>query len=332
MMISYAQNYEDVMLERALGGRRDGFYVDVGAGDPDYMSVTRWFYDQGWSGINLEPNRVFFERLVKRRPRDITLNIGAGDARGTFAFKETPVGELSTFDLAGAEEDGESREVEVAPLDDILAEHAGARQIDFLKIDVEGWEMRVLQGLDLSRFRPTILVVEAVLPGTRVESHHAWESLVTGRGYAMVHFDGLNRFYLANEKAELADAFRLPPGVFDEITPAAVVTLTHQMRLLSEAVRGLAKQMKAPFPAADDPAAADIVRSIFEIQRRLLIADSEQSRLMLASEELAAAVADGRSAADSVPGIDRALAAIQLATKTLGPCNPDQMVGTDPGD
>jgi len=63
-LISYAQNFEDVMLARVFHGRKNGFYVDVGAADPINLSVTKWFYDLGWSGINVEPNRKLFERLA----------------------------------------------------------------------------------------------------------------------------------------------------------------------------------------------------------------------------------------------------------------------------
>jgi len=54
--ISYAQNYEDVMLWRALKHVERGFYIDVGACSPDQHSVTRAFYEKGWHGINVEPN------------------------------------------------------------------------------------------------------------------------------------------------------------------------------------------------------------------------------------------------------------------------------------
>lgn len=70
-IISYAQNYEDVILWRALGGLEDGFYLDVGANDPEELSVTKWFYDQGWHGINLEPSEEYYQLLCKAR-LDIT--------------------------------------------------------------------------------------------------------------------------------------------------------------------------------------------------------------------------------------------------------------------
>jgi len=58
--ISYAQNMEDVMLYRALKNIHQGFYIDVGAGDPTIDSVAKAFYDMGWSGINIEPVEAYF--------------------------------------------------------------------------------------------------------------------------------------------------------------------------------------------------------------------------------------------------------------------------------
>ena len=59
-MVSYAQNFEDVMLRRALQDIESGFYVDIGAADPDLDSVTRWFYSNGWRGINVEPDPRYY--------------------------------------------------------------------------------------------------------------------------------------------------------------------------------------------------------------------------------------------------------------------------------
>jgi hypothetical protein len=69
--VTYAQNFEDLMLWRALHGVRDGFYIDVGAADPDEDSVTRAFYDHGWRGVNIEPSPEHFAAISAARPRDI---------------------------------------------------------------------------------------------------------------------------------------------------------------------------------------------------------------------------------------------------------------------
>src|SRR5262245_14356330 len=221
-MISYAQNFEDVMLARVFRDRTDGFYVDVGAGDPVNMSVTKWFYDLGWRGINIEPNPIFYARLTTERTRDINLDCAAGAFAGEAQYFQLPVNELSSCDprvRARAEAAGKPitvRAVRVMPLTEILDRHCGGGSVDFLKIDVEGWERQVLSGLDWRRYRPTVVVVEATFPNTRVESHSEWEKLLLGSGYRQVHFDGLSRFYIPGERTDLEVHFQLPPNIFDD--------------------------------------------------------------------------------------------------------------------
>jgi FkbM family methyltransferase len=221
-LISYAQNFEDVMLARVFAGRDKGFYVDVGAADPINLSVTKWFYDLGWSGLNIEPNKQLFDRLAADRSRDINLDCGAGAAASEAQFFESDVGELSSFDSRVQDEaqgtgvSGSTRTVAVAPLTDLLKLHCPGRVIDFLKIDVEGWEAEVLKGLDLRQYRPIVILIEATIPQTRIESHMEWEPGVLGANYSFVYFDGVNRFYLANEHADLKKHFTSPPNAFDE--------------------------------------------------------------------------------------------------------------------
>ena len=68
--ISYSQNFEDVMLWRALKHIKNGFYIDVGANHPEEDSVTKSFYENGWSGINIEPEKEFYELLEEGRESD----------------------------------------------------------------------------------------------------------------------------------------------------------------------------------------------------------------------------------------------------------------------
>lgn len=73
VFVSYAQNFEDVMLARALGAVKAGFYVDVGAQGPEEGSVTKHFYNQGWCGLNFEPSVHYHAQLEAARPRDVNL-------------------------------------------------------------------------------------------------------------------------------------------------------------------------------------------------------------------------------------------------------------------
>ena len=97
-MISYAQNFEDVILERAFKGQATGFYIDVGAWEPAVDSVTKHFYDNGWRGINIEPLLVYHTKLEQQRIGDINLNIALLDKPGTAPLYTVPGTGLSTFD------------------------------------------------------------------------------------------------------------------------------------------------------------------------------------------------------------------------------------------
>ena len=221
--ISYAQNFEDVMLWRALKHVEKGFYIDVGANDPTLDSVTLAFYERGWRGINIEPMRQYFDRLCAERPEDLNLPVAVSDTKGQLTFFDIPDTGLSTIDATIAQSHIAAgrkvieQSVPVVPLADICAEHVH-EPIHFLKIDVEGLEGAVLRGMDFQRWRPWILVIEATRPQTQLTNHHEWEPLVLGAGYRFSYFDGLNHYYVAQNHLELMEAFKAPPNVFDDFT------------------------------------------------------------------------------------------------------------------
>jgi FkbM family methyltransferase len=220
--ISYAQNYEDVMLWRALKDVSNGFWIDIGAAHPREYSVTRAFSERGWCGVNVEPEPGYAAELRAERPRDVNLQVAVGAVPGRAQLQHLPGTGLSTFDAATADRHAKAGfprtgalEVEVRTLADICVEHAPS-DIHFLKIDVEGSEAAVLEGADFARFRPWIVVVEATVPGTPLRVTEGFERHLLNAGYRECWFDGLNTFYLAAEReASLAPAFCVPPNVFD---------------------------------------------------------------------------------------------------------------------
>ncbi|MGC8733357.1 MAG: FkbM family methyltransferase, partial [Halothiobacillaceae bacterium] len=98
-------------------------------------------------------------------------------------------------------------------LDDILG-LADNRVVHWLKIDVEGFERQVLEGWR-STVLPWVVVVESTYPNSQTETHETWDPLLLDKGYVLAYRDGLNRFYLSPEHAELTAAFRFGPNVFD---------------------------------------------------------------------------------------------------------------------
>lgn len=215
-IISYAQNREDVLLWRALHDVEDGFYIDVGAQDPSHHSVTRAFYDQGWRGINIEPAAGYFDKLCAERPRDLTLQVAIGDRTGWATLHEFPDSGLSTLlgkVAAGHQANGfgcVDRRVQILTLASVWQDFVKG-DVHFLKIDVEGYERHVLAGAGLTRFRPWIVLVEATEPLTPAGTWEDWERILLGARYEFVHFDGLNRWYLAVERSNLKARFGAPP-------------------------------------------------------------------------------------------------------------------------
>lgn len=220
--ISYAQNYEDVMLWRALKHIENGFYIDVGAAWPDKHSVTKAFYDRGWCGINVEPNPIHHASLINQRSRDINLQFAVGASSGVLTMNLVGDTGLSTLDsvIAGQHQHGGwgivQQTVSVETLAKICSEHIpSGQEVHFLKVDVEGFEEQALRGHDWINFRPWIVLVEATLPMTQQESHGTWETILLEADYYFAYADGLNRFYVSHEQSTLAADLKYPPNVFD---------------------------------------------------------------------------------------------------------------------
>jgi FkbM family methyltransferase len=217
-ILSYAQNAEDVVLLRAFSDIDNGFYVDVGAGDPVDDSVSKVFYDRGWHGINVEPQRSSFRKLESARSRDINLNSAVSDRIGTssfFVLPERPGRSTLTPDLAefyrSSGQRIEKETVELTTLKEICEEFAPAK-FEFLKIDAEGHEEQILLGADFGRFRPAVIVIEATRP-------ERWERILEQAGYDKVLFDGVNAFFVADERPDLAPRLAAPASSIDNYVP-----------------------------------------------------------------------------------------------------------------
>jgi len=202
-IVSYAQNREDIILSAFFDEDYKGFYVDVGANDPVHESVTKFFYDRGWEGINIEPLPHQFEKLVKKRSRDINLNIGISDKEGVAKLNYYPNGDgLSTISkkMKSSYEKNpdeftskvEVISIRVSTLRKVFEENLKANKISFLKIDVEGLEYKVLAGNDWFKYRPEIICIEA----NHIEK--SWQKFLTQKEYIKVFFDGVNEYYADN--------------------------------------------------------------------------------------------------------------------------------------
>ncbi len=213
-----AQFGEDRVLWNIFRGRANGFYVEVGAYDGVRLSNTCFLEQLGWRGLLIEPILELCQRAAAARPgsRIIHAACGRRGSRGATTFtvaKNVPVLSFLAADAEHVErclrEGAELKEIEVplSSLNDILmherrlsppdcnpwmANHGW--NIDLVSIDTEGCELDVLDGFDLDRFRPRILVMENDRPaGAAIEPYLA------GRGYRNFHRQKINDFYVRTD-------------------------------------------------------------------------------------------------------------------------------------
>lgn len=244
--ISYAQNFEDIILNRALQDVENGFYIDVGANDPIQDSVTKAFYDKGFRGINIEPEEEFYHKLQADRPNDTNLNLAVSATHKSIQLYVSKIRGWSTTDKNVTQDTSrdyllaETRTVEAKSLDEICTQN-DVKEIHFLKIDVEGAEKDVLQSFSFS-IKPWIVVVEATLPNSNIDASSSWEHILTNNDYTFVYFDGINKFYLSDEKQELQKHFAYPPNVLDDFIIYPFYESMLQNDILEKEVQRLTNQ------------------------------------------------------------------------------------------
>jgi len=238
-LISYSQNYEDILLWRALKHVGKGFYIDVGANHPVDDSVTKLFYENGWSGINIEPVPEKLEDLKRDRPRDINLGSLVGSKSGSIVFYEIPEDtRLSTTDEVTAKKHAAEFGYSIKPHRmtfeslDAICRRNNTDIIHFLKIDVEGCEGDVISSIDFDFIKPWIIVVESTLPCSDESADISWESTLKNTGYEFVFFDGLSRYYVSNKKFELEKHFAYPAGIHDSF----ITKKFHDLNVLNQSL------------------------------------------------------------------------------------------------
>lgn len=197
---SYAgKEHEDLLVDMLLAFKEKGTYVEIGANDPSAaVSVTTRFYKRGWHGINVEPCLGDFKKLEEARKGDINLNICIGEKSGTMPFYEleNSVGSSLLLDQAKKARNGmkmQVREIQVLSLQDLFTKHP-LSEIDFMLVDVEGYELEVLRGNDWAKYRPKVMIIETI--------HKNYTEIVAyleEKGYLLVYNNHLNSIFINKE-------------------------------------------------------------------------------------------------------------------------------------
>jgi FkbM family methyltransferase len=196
--VNHAEGDVDgIVRQRFFPRQNSGVFVEVGAARPDYLSVSALYRSLGWSVIAIEPNPAFCELHRKRGYQVLEYACGNHDedavdfcvvnshgiqyengevsyeSLSSLAIKDAYANTSSNFDVSKIK-------VNLRRLDTILATHASdIEHIDILSVDVEGWELEVLEGLNFERYKPRVMVIENLF---RDKKYRAY---MRARGYRL---------------------------------------------------------------------------------------------------------------------------------------------------
>jgi FkbM family methyltransferase len=166
--LSFSQEGEDVILQRFFEGSQNGFYVDVGAHHPQRFSNTYLFYLKGWRGINIDAMPGSMKLFQRIRPKDINLELAISDSSEELLYYSFSEPALNSFSQSTVENYiglgfsvTSQRLIKTSTLSGVLDQHLPTHQnINFLSIDVEGFDYNVLKSNNWKKYRPKLVLVE----------------------------------------------------------------------------------------------------------------------------------------------------------------------------
>ncbi|MBO9673043.1 MAG: FkbM family methyltransferase [Sphingobacteriaceae bacterium] len=167
---SFSQEGEDMVLRRLFPEQNTGFFIDIGAHHPSHFSNTKYFYDLGWRGINIEPSPGSKTIFEKERIFDINLEVLISEESNEVNFHLFDPPLMNTMSDAQLAENKKfdwciflkTVKVKSEPLKAIISNYVPTNQkIDFISIDVEGAELSVLKSHNWD-YRPKVIVIEVI--------------------------------------------------------------------------------------------------------------------------------------------------------------------------
>lgn len=169
----YSQCGEDLILNRIFRDKTNGFYVDVGANNPYEQSNTHFFYKLGWKGINIDALPGSMKIFQRVRPRDINLEVPISDSEDTLQYHIFETSFFNSFapepEILKSEKLISVKAINSTSLAKVFDAYVGTKVIDFMTVDVEGWDLNVLRSNNWDKYRPKVLIVEMLdVPASKV--------------------------------------------------------------------------------------------------------------------------------------------------------------------
>jgi FkbM family methyltransferase len=208
---SYSQEGEDMILRRMFNDKKDGFFIDIGAHHPKRFSNTYLFYKQGWNGINIDAMPGSMKAFNKIRPKDINIECPISDTREELTYYSFNEPAINTFSKLEAEKkDGlnnykiiEKKKLTTSTLSDILDKNLKVgQQIDFLTIDVEGLDFKVLKSANLTKYKPKVILIETLESSLNSIVNNEISTYLASFGYS-IYAKSVNTVFYVDQGFEI---------------------------------------------------------------------------------------------------------------------------------
>ena len=159
-------------LKKYFKNKKEGFFVDIGCHHPFKGNNTFLLYKSGWSGINIDLNKISIDLFNVARPRDINICTAISDVEGDIEYYLPDNNPLSSeitisknFSKILKDHHGnkyKTYRTKCKTWESIESQYdTSLKSIDLFKIDIEGADLKVLKTINLERINPTLLMVEA---------------------------------------------------------------------------------------------------------------------------------------------------------------------------
>ena len=171
---SYSSNSVDLIINELFKNKKNGIYIDVGCNHPFIGNNTYKLFKKGWKGINIDLDYTFIESFNFYRPNDYNLQIGVSDTIGEQEmYYHHERSAINTLDVKRSSKSILKKNIKTTTLNKIIENSKfNNQQIDYVSIDVEGYELNVLKGFDLSKYKPKALSIEYIDPKMIKEEYY----------------------------------------------------------------------------------------------------------------------------------------------------------------
>ena len=187
---------EDILINRFFRKKSEGFYVDIGCYHPTKGSLTYYLYKKGWRGLNVDLSKVSIDLFKLARSKDYNIQAAITDFDGeTQFFENGMINQQNTLENSGI--NLKKIKINAFKLQTLL-DKLNINHIDFLNIDAEGSDYKVISSLNLKKIRPTMICIEENRYDIKDIINDRIQNLMNSNDYFLFSRVGVSSIYIDN--------------------------------------------------------------------------------------------------------------------------------------